>query len=276
MKKKRLKKTIEKRKELTNAEQARFQCILQIQELSKEGYSSCAIARRMGLDRRTVTKYRTGDASVLCRSQKKSCLHSQKDFILKSLQNGLTQAEIIRQLTKLGYQKTNTAARTYMNQLCEEYEINLQKYTSLPTISLGRSDRVKVDYITRKSIFEFLWMNGNLSIKQHQILWEKYKILPELETCIREFRAIFCKKSMPLLYLFIEKYKQSTLKEISSFANGLEVDIEAVENAVASDLSNGFVEGTNNKIKMIKRTMYGRCNPLLLKAKLMYQIPHQA
>ena len=123
--KKEFKKTIEKRKELTNAEQARFQCILQIQELSKEGYSSCEIARRMGLDRRTVTKYRTGDASVLCRSQKKSCLHSQKDFILKSLQNGLTQAEIIRQLIKLGYKKTNTAARTYMNQLCEEYEINL-------------------------------------------------------------------------------------------------------------------------------------------------------
>ena len=119
-------------------------------------------------------------------------------------------------------------------------------------------------------------MNGTLSVKQHQILWEKYKLLPELETCIREFRAIFFKKSMPLLYLFIEKYKQSTLKEIASFANGLKVDIEAVENAVASDLSNGFVEGTNNKIKTIKRTMYGRCNPLLLKAKLMYQIPHQA
>ena len=59
----------------------------------------------MGIDRRTVTKYRIGNASVLCRSQKKSCLHAQKDFIINSLQNGLTQAEIIRQLKKLGYQK---------------------------------------------------------------------------------------------------------------------------------------------------------------------------
>ena len=117
-------------------------------------------------------------------------------------------------------------------------------------------------------------MNEKLSKKHYQALWKKYNILPQLETCIREFRAIFSKKSIPLLYLFIEKYKQSTLKEIASFANGLEMDIEAVENAVASELSNGFVEGTNNKIKMIKRTMYGRCKPLLLKAKLMYQIPH--
>ncbi len=148
----------------------------------------------MGIDRRTVANYRTGDASLLYRSHKRSCLHSHKDFILKSLQNGLTQAEIIRQLTKLGYQKTNTNARTYINQLCEEYEINLPKYISLPTILTKETNTIKVDYITRKCIFPFLWMNGKLSIKHHQLLWEKYEVLPELETCIREFRATFSKK----------------------------------------------------------------------------------
>lgn len=50
--------------------------------------------------------------------------------------------------------------------------------------------------------------------------------------------------------------KTLELKEISRFANGLEKDIEAVENSVASELSNGFVEGTNSKLKMVKRTMY--------------------
>lgn len=49
---------------------------------------------------------------------------------------------------------------------------------------------------------------------------------------------------MPLLYLFIEKYKKMKIKEFASFASGLEKDIDAVENAIASDLSNGFVEGT--------------------------------
>ena len=75
---------------------------------------------------------------------------------------------------------------------------------------------------------------------------------------------------MPLLYLFIDRYKYSSLKELASVASGLEKDIAAVENAVASDLSNAFVEGTNNKVKMVKRTMYGRCSKKLLAAKLMY------
>ena len=89
------------------------------------------------------------------------------------------------------------------------------------------------------------------------------------KSCIQEFREIFQKKNMPYLYLFIEKYKNSDLKELSRFASGLEKDLSAVENAVASPLSNGFVEGTNSKLKMIKRTMYGRCGKELLTAKLI-------
>ena len=57
---------------------------------------------------------------------------------------------------------------------------------------------------------------------------------------------------------------------LSVFARGMENDIEAVENAVSSNLSNGFVEGTISKLKMTKRVMYGRCSRELLAAKLMY------
>ena len=68
-----------------------------------------------------------------------------------------------------------------------------------------------------------------------------------------------------------KRYKNSNIKSIKSFAKGLERDIDAVENAVAYDYSNGFVEGTNSRLKMIKRTMYGRCGRKLLEAKLKYK-----
>ena len=84
-----------------------------------------------------------------------------------------------------------------------------------------------------------------------------YPQLRELQSCIREFREIYERKSMPLLYIFIDRYKKSGLKELSRFAEGLEKDLDAVENSVASPLSNGFVEGTNSKLKMVKRTMEG-------------------
>lgn len=78
---------------------------------------------------------------------------------------------------------------------------------------------------------------------------------------------------MPLLYLFIKKYENSDMRDISRFSKGLKSDIDAVENSVSSPLSNGFVEGTNSKLKMVKRTMYGRYSRQFLSAKLMYR-PH--
>ena len=67
-----------------------------------------------------------------------------------------------------------------------------------------------------------------------------------------------------------KKYSNSSIKALKSFAEGLKRDIDAVENAVAYNFSNGFVEGTNSRLKMIKRSMYGRCGKQLLEAKLRY------
>lgn len=51
--------------------------------------------------------------------------------------------------------------------------------------------------------------------------------------------------------------------------------MDAVENVVVYDYGNGFVEGTNSRFKMIKRTMYGKCNRELLEVKLRYMRQEQ-
>ncbi len=53
------------------------------------------------------------------------------------------------------------------------------------------------------------------------------------------------------------KYKLAGLK---SFAKDLLRDIEAVENGINMHWSNGAVEGHVNRIKSIKRQMYGRAS----------------
>ena len=58
--------------------------------------------------------------------------------------------------------------------------------------------------------------------------------------------------------MFIDKFSNSEVSKIKSFAKGLSRDLDTIENAVAYPFSNGFVEGTNSKLKMVKRTMYGR------------------
>ena len=58
-------------------------------------------------------------------------------------------------------------------------------------------------------------------------------------------------------------------RKIDSFVNGLRRDIDAVKKAVELDYNNGLAEGSVNKLKVVKRIMYGRNSFELLKAKLL-------
>ena len=87
---------------------------------------------------------------------------------------------------------------------------------------------------------------------------------------ICDFKNIFEQKDVTLLEQYIETYKNSSIDSLKSFANGLFLDINAVKNSISSDLSNGYVDGINNKIKVIKRIMYGRAKLNLLTAKILH------
>ena len=257
---------------LTVSEQKRRQLITEIQSLHKSGASISEIARITGKDWKTIKKYLDGDPDTLCRSNKHSQLKSCTDTIIKDIEEGLTASAIAKQLQKQGSPYTHSNIRHYIVSVAEQYGLEISKYSSTaPKYNQNGEKKPAVDHVTRKGIFNHLWMNIKLTQNHREYIWSQNEKLFELECCVREFREIFDKKSMPRLYLFIERYKTSSIKELASFAKGLEKDIEAVANAVASPLSNGFVEGTNSKVKTIKKAMYGRCGKLLLSAKLMYK-----
>ena len=59
------------------------------------------------------------------------------------------------------------------------------------------------------------------------------------------------------------------IPEINSFINGIKRDFEAVKNGIALRYNNGLAEGSINKLKVIKRIMYGRSNYPLLRNKIL-------
>lgn len=243
-----------------------------IHEYAAAGYSKREIAKIMHCGRNTVTKYLEGNYESLCRRDFRSGMEQFYDHIVKELTAGVSRKDVYRHLLLKGYKGKQTAAYDYMNKIIKRDHIDIAIYKSSTTEAVKkRKELQKYDHISRAGVFRFLWMNADLNKVHCTYIMEQYPKIRELATCIREFRKIYEQKNMVLLYLFIEKYKQSELKELSHFAEGLEKDIDAVENSVASPLSNGFVEGTNNKLKMVKRTMYGRCSRQLLEAKLMYR-----
>ena len=256
---------------LNEYNQKRVQLYTAIKEYNSAGYSKRQFSKVLHCSRNTVTKYLNGEYEALCKKDFRSRMDQFYDYIVKALTSGISRKDVYCNVIEKGYKGGQSAAYDYMNKIIERFQIDVAIYkSSSPEAIQNKKALQKYDHLSRNSIFRYLWMGVELSENHKAYILQKYPKLKELMHCVREFREIYEKKSMPLLYLFIERYKNSDLKEISRFANGLEKDIEAVENSVASELSNGFVEGTNSKLKMVKRTMYGRCSKALLAAKLMY------
>ncbi len=82
-----------------------------------------------------------------------------------------------------------------------------------------------------------------------------------------EFVKIIRGQSSMPIGLWIVKAYDSGIKELRSFANGLQKDFLAVREATTSPWSNGQTEGQVNRLKLLKRQMYGRANFDLLKGQ---------
>ena len=87
------------------------------------------------------------------------------------------------------------------------------------------------------------------------VIKEKYPVAARVESIFKEFHATIMGSEPDKLEDFLEKYEGS---EIKTFCNGIKKDIAPVKNAISYCVSSGFVEGNNNKFKLLKRIVYGR------------------
>ncbi len=62
---------------------------------------------------------------------------------------------------------------------------------------------------------------------------------------------------------------ETDLTPIVRFARTLNRDFDAVKNAIEMPWSNGQAEGQINRLKTLKRAMYGRAGPELLRARML-------
>lgn len=109
-------------------------------------------------------------------------------------------------------------------------------------------------------------------ISEHMdLIKEKFPMVAWVADAFHEFHQILMGGEPEKIDNYIEKYADT---ELASFCNGLKKDIAPVKNAISSGVSSGFVEGNNNKFKLIKRIVYGRSKIVNLakKCKLAFLV----
>lgn len=109
--------------------------------------------------------------------------------------------------------------------------------------------------------------NQNARIAQLKI-W--FPLILVIEQFLKDCYEVFDSKDVNMLDAFILKYQESSIEAFSRYATGLSGDYEAVKNSlIYTHISNGPLEGINNKIKMVHRRSGGRAGILLLNAYML-------
>lgn len=80
---------------------------------------------------------------------------------------------------------------------------------------------------------------------------------------------MFEENSIILSREWIDQVMHSSFNSLKSFVKGLIKDLEAVNAAVINKGKNGQTEGNVNRLKNIKRQMYGRAGFELLRRKVV-------
>jgi len=245
--------------------------IKEVQELIQKGVAKRKISKVLKIARGTVNKYCSGSPELLAESSR-PVFSKQEPFqqeIISMINNKIILKDVYFAIIKKGY----AGGRTQFYKYCEHLaEMEMVESAGNLRIDEFRDEQTKLKYhyVTRNQIFKYIW-SGDDDIGKDDIEFIKtsFPVVKVLSGCIFNFRNIFEKKSKEALAEFITSYKDSEYKSIKSFIKSIQKDIEPVTNAVVEEYSNGFVEGTNNKLKAIKRVGYGRCKLPLLKSKIV-------
>lgn len=93
----------------------------------------------------------------------------------------------------------------------------------------------------------------------HPKILEEFPKLLEVEL-VKSFRTLFHHKARDGLRKWLLTYRDYNSDHIRSFMNGIKMDVKAVWQSIVQPWSNGPVEGQVNRLKTLKRLMYGRAN----------------
>ena len=95
---------------------------------------------------------------------------------------------------------------------------------------------------------------------------------PPLATAVElaeEFTALVRERKPERLDPWLQRAQDSEVPALQRFAKRLSSDYDTVRAAVTLAWSNGQVEGQINRLKTIKRQMYGRANLDLLERRFL-------
>lgn len=231
----------------------------------EQGLSLREIARRLGLGRNTVRKYaRAANPEAMLHGQwqnRTSKLDPFKPYLEQRIAEGCTNlSRLHRELQERGARCSYSTLRDYIRPLRPDH----RGAGTTPPIARPPSPREATRWITSHP--------DHLREDDQQRLKALLARSPELAAAadhVRTFAAIMTNREGDRLRHWIADVCADEQCGLAGFATGLIPDLDAVVYGMSTDWSSGPVEGRVNDLKALKRSMFGRAKPPLLRKRLL-------
>jgi len=250
----------------------------QIIELHDQGLKAAEIASRTGISGRTVQRWLAHGSFPEARRRRRrpSLIDPYERSVLQwwheGNRNGL---QLYRELITRGYKGSSKAMYNYLATLRTPQSDSLQ---SIP-LKLRRRKSVPLlpppleNFSAQRATWLFVCQPEKLDQIQQEELMRILQASPSAETAYslaQGFMQMIREHTGQPLDSWLNAVEESHLPELKSFARGIQHDKAAVLAGLTLSWSQGPLEGHVNRLKLIKRSMYGRAKLPLLRARVLH------
>lgn len=248
--------------EITSRLEARFeQRYAQVQALRAHSKGMRTIGDELGLDRKTVRRFleATSVAQLLAKTASQATLLDEyKPYLHQRWNAGYTNvSQLMNEIRAQGYRGSARTVYRY-----------LQPFRTTRTAPEPAPIPPTIRHVTG-----WIMRNPeNLDDKDEQRLKAILARCPELEATRRHvgaFAHMIRDLRGDLLSEWMDRVSGDNLPALDSFVTGLQRDQSAVTAGLTLPWNNGPTEGTVNRIKAIKRSMFGRANFETLRKRIL-------
>ncbi|MER5601590.1 ISL3 family transposase [Streptomyces sp. NPDC002265] len=234
-----------------------------VRELLAAGLSRRAIGRQLRMTSRTVKLF--ADAATpedLFHGQwqgRPSKLDAFKPYLDDRWNQGCTNAWTVwEEIVPLGYQGSYQRVRAYFRE---------KRTSPNPITARPPSPRVVAGWILRRP--ETLPEIDRFRLKAVLVHCPE---LDALTTHVRSFAQMLTERQGERLPQWLDAVRRDDLPSLHTLAAGIERDRDAVIAGLTLPWNSGVVEGHVNRIKMLKRQMFGRAGCALLRKRVLLAI----
>ncbi len=241
----------------------------QVTALRLQGLGNAEIARRVGLTARTLQNWqKQGSFPEAGRRRKRpSCFDPYAPYVLSRWEQGCQNgSHLYREIKAQGYTGQERQVHRFLLPLRKNMRI-IQKAES--------AHMPLQDFSAKDAVWLFVRDPTTLDEKEHATLTAICQASETARTIyqlVQEFRHMLHTREGTKLDGWLAKVTASQIRELQSFVLGVERDKAAVVAGLTLPQNNGLVEGKVNKLKLIKRMMYGRAKFPLLRQRVLHAL----